>query len=243
MKGLKNFALDLLFPRRCLGCSEFLVESLPGYLCRPCRESISFQNGFACAFCLAPVAAGKTCPFCVREHHLDRLLVTASYEQKLVARILKILKYHFVKAITDDLAGLMIKYLKPKIDALVPKPGTAVVTAVPLARRRLNWRGFNQSEIIAQKIGQRFGWPADFEILRRRRHRRAQADIKDKNSRIKNVSGVFVCSGSPAISGKRILLVDDIATTGSTLDDCARALKAAGAAEVIGFVFARGKLK
>lgn len=259
MEGLKKFALDLLFPRRCLGCSEFLAENLPRYLCRSCWKSISFQNGFACAFCLAPVVRAKTCPFCIKGHYLDRFLVTTSYELKLVEKTLKILKYHFVKDVAEDIADLMIKYLKPKIEALALKPGEAVplslnakryplnaalvVVAVPLARRRLNWRGFNQSEIIAQKISQYFGWPADFEILKRSRHCRAQADIKDKNSRIKNVSGIFVCSKPRAVSGKQILLIDDVATTSSTLDDCARALKTAGASEVVGFVFARGKPK
>ncbi len=243
MGGLKKFALDLLFPRRCLGCLEFLVDDSPKYLCRPCWRSVSFQTGFACAFCLAPVAAGKICPFCIKDHHLDRLLVTAGYESKLVERVLKVLKYRFVKDAADDIADLMAKYLKPKIETLNLEPEAVVITAVPLHRRRLNWRGFNQSEIIARKIARHFGWPASFEILRRNRRRRAQADIKDKDSRIKNVSGIFVCPEPRAVSGKRVLLLDDIATTGSTLNDCARALKAAGASEVIGFVFARGKLK
>ncbi|MEK7506911.1 MAG: ComF family protein [Patescibacteria group bacterium] len=254
MNKLKYFFWDLLFPRSCLGCLELLGDLSDSHLCPVCRATIKFKSGFACAFCSAPVINGRTCPFCLAAraptqrdvplHYLDYLFVAATYEEPLVEKMLKTLKYQYVRSLAEEVAGVMIKYFEKKIAATPIFDFTSpLVVPVPLHRRRLNWRGFNQSELIAQKIAAHFSWPLNTEILKRAKYNRPQADIKDRASRIQNASGIFSCQKPEAISGKLALLIDDIATTGSTLDDCARALKGAGAVEVIGFVFARGDLK
>lgn len=240
MPTFKDHFLDIIFPRHCLGCDILLDGESLSYICRFCLNSISFTAGFACAFCKSPVRAGKTCVYCVKDHHLDQLLVTASYENPLVEKILKTMKYRFVQSLTENVAELMIRYFKKTAKQLENK-NSIVIVPVPLHRQRFNWRGFNQAEIVALKIGEYFGWLVITDVLKRIRNPRPQADIDDRLSRIKNMRGVFGTTDSDSLVGKTILLIDDISTTGSTLNDCARALKGAGAKEVIGFVFARGR--
>lgn len=242
MSTLKGQLLDIIFPRRCLGCNIILGEEISSYVCKGCLKTITFKNDFACAFCKSPVKNGKTCPYCIKNHFLDRLLVATSYENQLVEKILKTMKYRFVASLAKDISCFMIRYLNKRLVARLGfnKVSTMVVP-VPLHFRRLNWRGFNQAEVMAEKICDFFGWPIMAKDLQRRYNRKPQADVADKFLRIENAENLFEFQDRKAIAGRIILLIDDISTTGSTLNDCARALKGAGAKEVIGFVFARNK--
>ncbi|MDO8676437.1 MAG: phosphoribosyltransferase family protein [Candidatus Azambacteria bacterium] len=249
MPTLKEQILDIVFPRHCLGCDILLGDESRSYVCRSCLKTISFTKGFACAFCKSPVKNGKTCPYCIKDHFLDRLLVATSYENPLIEKMLKTMKYRFVVSLADDIAGLMIKYLKKRLaNNPVFDGNTMMVIPVPLHFKRLNWRGFNQAEIVSVKIAEHFCWPMITNALKRRRNPKPQTNMPDKFSRIENAKNLFLLN---PIYGDRktidfskitVLLIDDISTTGSTLNDCARALKGAGAKEVIGFVFARGKI-
>ncbi len=240
MPTLKNWFLDLLFPRRCLGCEIWLSDNDDSHVCSACLAGIKMKNDFACAFCSSPVVEGKTCPFCRADHSLDRLFVATSYENPLVEKIIKTMKYRFVRSLAGDMAGLMAKYLERRFSlGFNIAHDSIVVVPVPLHRRRLNWRGFNQAEIIGNNIGSHFKLNFQNLLVRIRNHI-PQAQISDRQSRIANAAGISKCMKSELVQGKIVLLVDDVTTTGSTLDDCARALKAAGAKEVIGFVFARG---
>ena len=241
MKTIRKWVLDIFFPRKCLGCASLLREEALSYVCAQCLKKIPLAAGFACAFCNSPVRAGKTCPYCVRNHSLDHLLVTSSYENPLVEKIVKTLKYRFVASLAEDMAGLMARYLKKKAAWLVDTKGIIVVP-VPLHYSRLNWRGFNQAEIIGSNIAKSFDWQLATDAIKRICNQKPQADMPDRLSRIKNMHKAFKCTSSDSLINKAILLIDDVSATGSTLNDCARALKDAGARQVIGFVFARGRL-
>ena len=255
MPSLKEQLLDIIFPRRCLGCDILLGKERQSYVCRPCLKTIPFTKSFACAFCKSPVKNGKTCPYCIGDHFLDRLLVITSYENPLAEKMLKTMKYRFVASLADDIAGLMIKYLKKGMTAKLGfNSQSSLVIPVPLHFKRLNWRGFNQAENIGRQISDCLELDFAANALQRVKNKKPQAEMPDQYSRIKNAQNVFKISPiyqsstlidypqgrKNTITGKTILLIDDISTTGSTLDDCARALKGAGAKEVIGFVFARG---
>lgn len=232
--------MDLLFPRRCLGCGILLSGDNESHICSACLAGIKMKNDFACAFCSSPVVAGTTCPFCRTNHFLDRLFVAASYENPLAEKIIKTMKYRFVRSLADDMAGLMVKYLERRLSSgfNIDRNSTLIVP-VPLHRRRLNWRGFNQAEIIGNNVGSYFKLNFQNLLVRTRNHV-PQAQINDRRSRIANAAGDFKCTKPESVQNKTVLLIDDVATTGSTLNDCSRALKAAGAKEVIGFVFAKG---
>ncbi|MBX4211624.1 MAG: hypothetical protein KW806_02415 [Candidatus Yanofskybacteria bacterium] len=112
------------------------------------------------------------------------------------------------------------------------------VIPVPLHYRRLNWRGFNQAELLAKQIARYFKLPLETSTLTRIRSTEPQAFITDRDDRIKNTQDIFACSGT--ITASSILLIDDICTTGATLNECARVLKVRGAQRVSALVVARG---
>ncbi len=242
---LRDTILDIIFPRKCIGCNLLLENKLPAYFCRECINSINLLGKTACAFCLAPVVNGKTCQFCIKKHYLDRLLVAASYDNPLVERSIKTMKYRFIKLLASDISELMSKHLKNQNSVEISKnPREYLVVPVPLHRQRFNWRGFNQAEVISANLSKELNLNLETNLLIRKTGSRPQAEISDRYSRIQNIKGIFQINKDMASSAKdkKIILVDDVSTTGSTLDDCARALKECGVKEVIGFVFARGKI-
>lgn len=242
MPTAKNFILDLLFPRHCLGCSLLITDFSDNQLCPACQATIPFKSEFICAFCGSPVVLGRTCQFCRKNYQLDRLWVATVYETPLVEKMIKTIKYRFVKSLTTNVSEIMIKYLDKKVlPSTEFNPSALLVTAVPLHKRRLNWRGFNQSDIFAQNISQHFNWPFSLELLKRNRYKKPQAEIENRLERLKNMENVFQCLKPDQVRNRKVIVVDDISTTGSTLNDCARALKGAGATEVIGLVFARNR--
>ncbi len=240
MHTLKSWLLDLLFPRLCLGCDILLSDDGESRVCQTCVGGIKTRNDFACTFCNSPSAAGVTCPFCKTGRFLDRIFVAASYDNPLVEKMVKMMKYRFVGSLAETMAGFMAKYLERRfLSGFSVDHDSTLIVPVPLHRRRLNWRGFNQAEIIGRGIGAHLG--LDFQdILARKRNHAPQAQTSDRQARIANAAGIFKCVKPELARDKIIFLIDDVATTGSTLDDCARALKETGAREIIGFVFAKG---
>ena len=239
----KIFFFDLLFPRRCLGCAELLSDYSAAQLCRPCWKQLEFKGDFACAFCSAPVVLGKTCPFCRRDgRQLDRLLVAADYNEPLVEKSLKAFKYKFVRSLGEDIAHWLCSYLeKNNLLVRVFAEDIPLLVPVPLHRRRLNWRGCNQSALLAESIAKYFNWPLQTDLLKRSRNQPPQAEIKNRLERVQRMQGMFSCTSSAAVTNKTVLLLDDVSTTGSTLEDCARALKGAGAKAVVALVLARNR--
>lgn len=240
---IKNWLLDFVFPPTCVGCKTLISDQWystnshrPG-ICPACLGKIKFQNHFSCAFCQATVINGLTCPFCRRDYALDQLLVTASYEQSLVKQAIKSFKYQFMAGLGEDLGTLMAVYLKKQLDRDVIQLTNIVVVPVPLSKSRLRWRGFNQAELLAQSIGRTLGLEVN-NLLQRHKNSRPQAETESRTDRMINVAGAFSVIPSEATT-KNILLIDDLSTTGSTLENCAKALKTAGAKKVTGFVFAR----
>ena len=121
--------------------------------------------------------------------------------------------------------------------------GNPLLVPIPLHKKRLNWRGFNQSEILAEKIYGFYGLQVG-NILTRNKNIKPQADIEDRENRMNNIKDSFACSaninGRPACVGRNIILVDDICTTGATLNECAKVLAANGAGKISALVVARG---
>jgi|SRR3989344_132885 len=233
--SIRDFLLDLIFPTTCLGCKKFSQTNI----CLLCRETIKLQNGFSCAFCRAPVVNGMTCPFCRRDHDLNQLIVALSYDQPLVKNSIKAFKYSFVQSLGKELAPLMAIYLERVLKNNAIKLENVVLVPIPLAATRLRWRGYNQSEILAREIGHYFQLPVLEGLLSRKKNTKPQVDIKNRNERIENVKDAFVCHQPAVVRGRNIILIDDLSTTGSTLEQCATVLKTTGANKISGFVLAR----
>lgn len=219
MFDLKKFFLDLFFPISCLGCQE------PGqWLCPKCLGKIKINFSQNCHQ--------------VDNNFLDGVWVAADYKQALVQELLKNFKYNFIVDVNDILAGILVKFLDFKIrqgeisefDLFIP---------VPLSRKRKNWRGFNQSGILAEKISKNFSWEFNSDLLYRKYHTCPQVGLKAEE-RKNNLRGIFRVKDGHLLKNKKVLLIDDVLTTGTTLLECAKTLKMSGAKEVWGLVIAKG---
>lgn len=129
------------------------------------------------------------------------------------------------------MAELMAAYLKAN-----PLPGEVLV-AVPLHTQRVRERGYNQSYLLARELSSRTGLDLCDPLIRSR-YTISQTKTANVTERRKNVSAAFLCN-DPVVKGRRVILIDDVVTSGATLDECARMLKGAGALSVWGFTFAR----
>jgi ComF family protein len=237
---MKKLLLDIFFPISCLGC-----KTDETWLCEKCFSEIKILASQVCPLCENVLTRqGKLCPSCKRQRksHFDCLVVATSYENPFVKQMIHALKYRFVEDLAEPLARLLTKSLLqneiPLPDCLVP---------VPLHPRRLRWRGFNQSLLIAQKVSEGLAPLLKIEILQileRRRHNRPQMEIKKYQDRLDNVKGIFHPQNKALnLKNKTVLLLDDIATTGATLEECARVLKEKGAKKVYAAVIARQTIK
>ncbi len=231
-----HWILDLVFPIRCLGCGCFDT-----YLCTHCRPDIPTHIAQECIGCARTVQKGQTCVFCAKEWAVDQLFVATDYKNSLVQKLIKTLKYRFVSDIANYLAPIIMQSLKKAHQS----NGTNIfsdnplIVPVPLTAHRERWRGFNQAQLLAQRIADAHQLSCASNILTRTAHTSPQAEIENRDQRLTNVSSAFVCENL-TVSGRTVLLVDDVCTTGATLNACARVLKQKGVAKVIGLVVARG---
>ncbi|MEK7616164.1 MAG: phosphoribosyltransferase family protein [Patescibacteria group bacterium] len=156
--------------------------------------------------------------------------------------MVKALKYRFVQVVASDIGAIMATYFEQRASLIGLDPKNLTISSVPLHPRRLRWRGFNQAKLIANAIGKELGLSVRHDLLKRTVYKSPQADIEDRVERIKNAENIFAVGPLVAVRPltRTVLLVDDVATTASTLNNAARVLKDAGAKNVIGFVFARG---
>jgi len=142
------------------------------------------------------------------------------------------LKYRNLRALAQPLARLLRDYLADN-----PLPADVLVP-VPLHSKRLSKRGYNQSHRLARELGKRMNVPVVDDCLFRQRHTSPQTRTSSAEERQRNIASAFACH-TDNLRDKRVLLIDDVATSGATLDACAAALKAAGASSVWGLVLAR----
>ena len=212
------------------------------YLCSSCFKKIKFKIEPECTFCSARSINGQTCPFCREEHYLDFLWAASDYQEPIIKKTLWSFKYRFIPQLKIPLSCLTAAYLRQKkLDKFLENYRQQILLIpIPLHWRRLNWRSYNQSELLAEEIAKEFNLKIESNILTKSKHQKPQAELKDKEERIKNAKNIFACTRSDLVQDKVIILVDDISTTGSTLDEAARILKEAGAEKVIGLVVAKG---
>lgn len=234
-QGLSNLAAKLLNrgPRFALGGVPVCVlcgATAEGMgLCGGCEAALPRLPPERCPTCAMPSARGLTCGRClVHPPALERVEAAVAYAFPIDG-LVQTLKYRHHLAVATVLGHLLAVAVK---DACRPE----LVFAVPLGEQRLRERGFNQSLEIARVAGRILGLPVEAHAIRRVRDTPPQTALPFKE-RAKNVRRAFVCDVD--LAGKRVAIVDDVLTTGASLDACARALRKAGAAAVTGWVAAR----
>ena len=224
---LNSIALDLLFPKRCVGCGR---EG--EFICDFCRHSIDRIFPPICPRCGRPQPGGVLCPSCISwQTAIDGIRSPFCFNG-IIREAIHQLKYRNLRALSGQLAG----YLR---DFLIDYPLTVdLIVPVPLHPKRLKERGYNQSALLARDLGKFTGLPVAGNSLIRRQHTLPQAKTVSVTERRKNVAGIFHCEDI-IIKNKQVLLIDDVSTSGATMDACARALKDAGADSVWGLALAR----
>ncbi len=202
----------LLFPTYCVGC-----QRLGPFLCNNCRELIEFYVGEV-ELQLEPL-------------YLDSVAV-ATYYQYPIDLLIQTMKYRSVKEIAPFLGDLLFQ--------TVIIPYSDLITFVPMPSHRQRWRGFNQAELIAAKIGQQTLTPV-LPLLQRSKQLTPQATQGSRADRLRHQHNtISLAKKTTPLQGKIILILDDVLTTGSTLNECAKVLKNEGAAEVHALVVAHG---
>lgn len=215
MQALASFyklCLYLLFPPHCVGCSRWGT-----YLCPACYEDLHFYS-LPLTLKLDPCS-------------LDHVFAVGNYQEPL-SSLIHVYKYKGVKEVGGVIARLIYHSTAvPEVEAL---------TFVPLHPQRLAERGFNQSQLIAEELSNLMKIPC-VDLLQRIRYTTTQASVKDRKERLTHLHNCFALQ--PDVSKPlpaSVLLIDDVTTTGTTLNECARVLKAAGVKTVVGLTIAHG---
>lgn len=231
MNNIVDFLLDFIFPKHCVGCAQ---EGT--WLCEDCKSKIIIIKARTCPKCKRLSVNGKLCANCRATSNLTGVIVAAHYKDGPLKEAIHYFKYEGIFDLKNHLGQLLLNCLKDKKFQC-----NFNLIAVPLHWKRFNERGFNQSELLANTVAQQTGLPVIKNYLVRKKYHIAQMKLSKKD-RQTNISGAFAinCRKKTNLSGKNILLVDDVFTTGSTLEECARVLRQQGRVkEIWGLVLAK----
>lgn len=216
--------MQSLLPLSCLLCG---APSGAAMICAACETDLPWLPRDRCTVCALPLASGAVCGQCLqRPPRFDRVVAVFAYRFPVDA-LIHAFKYGRRLALARALGETLAQTVASDVDAIVP---------MPLAPQRLAERGFNQALEIARVIARRAGIPLAVHACRKVVETPPQAALPWKE-RAKNVRRAFVCDAD--LSGQRIAVVDDVLTTGATLNELARVLRKAGAREISGWVVAR----
>ncbi len=221
--------LDILFPKKCLNCG--LGDK---YICEKCIAKVSILNQI-CPYCEKSSIDGFTHVVCRKKFRLEGVFSLWRYEGVIRTAILN-LKYKFATQIACELSYLMVSRLK-KFPFFSEK---IILVPVPIYWLRENFRGFNQSQLIGKIVSKNLNWIFYSDILFRQKLRQPQTNL-DKDERRENIKGVFLINKKyqEFIKDKKVVLFDDVYTTGSTLKEASKILKKGGAKVVFGLTIAR----
>lgn len=216
--------IQAALPGNCVLCG---ASGCRARLCEGCEAALPRLPRARCEVCALPLTAGRSCGSCLEKAPAyDSVTAAYAYAFPLDA-LVQAYKYRGDLSLAPLLAARLVRAVVAQVDAIIP---------IPLAPARLRERGFNQAHELARHVGRALGLPVLAAACRKVNETPPQAALPWKE-RARNVRGAFVCDLD--LAGKRIAVVDDVMTTGATLNELARNLKRAGAAQVSGWVIAR----
>lgn len=228
-----EFVLELLFPARCAGCARYLPkETAKQALCDSCLASTTIHDTLLCIICRARLADEKR--VCHKDAPL-RLAAIGRYREPAISSLITGLKYRRHTVALSAIDILIGAYLKTTGFTF----NEHVIVPIPLHFTRQRHRGFNQSLLIAERLAARLRLPLITDELIRINSTLPQAQTKNIKERRNNLARCFALNGKQSLTNRKIILVDDVCTSGTTLIEAANTLKQAGAKEIIGFTVAQ----
>jgi competence protein ComFC len=245
LSGAGDALVSVFFPAGCRLCARVLLRASPVPICEECLGSFPALGGAGCETCGQPLATwslsgaeaarsaeGLLCPECQsRTYGFDRARSYALYKGSIVPAIM-LLKFERVEPLGRWFAARLLQVAQREAIS------ADVVVPVPLHRQRQRERGYNQAELVAKPLARKLGLPYRAVLLTRTKPR-PDKHILSLEERWDSVRGAFATRPGSKVDNLRVLLVDDVMTTGATLDACAKALRGAGAKSVIGLTVAR----
>lgn len=216
--SLKNFLLDLLFPKKCYGCGYDNI-----WLCQKCLANLKLYEGEV------PRAL----------NNIRDLIIAGEYKDKVLSDLITAFKFGFNKELVVPLFIFLKSALDKKIliDNLSGKLWQDIlIIPIPLHKKRKKWRGFNQSELIARELSNYYGWPLSLDLVKIK-NTSTQVELSE-DKRLNNLKEVFKWIGEPIT--QTILLIDDVITSGATINEAEITLKNAGATRIIKVAIAKG---
>jgi len=235
----KEFLLDLFFPKFCLGC-----QKEGAYLCDDCRSLLDIAEYNYC-LCdtkpqrLPPDSKSGKCQRC-QDKKLSGLFFALPYKEKALTRkLIYQFKYQpYLKDLAETLASILIEHFIISGKNTDEVWENSVLIPVPLDKNKLKSRGYNQSEELAKELSKILKIPVISNNLVKIKSTKPQMELS-KSEREKNLAGVFEIKNPAEFTGKKIFLVDDVYTTGCTMQECAKILKENSAKQIWGIALAR----
>lgn len=243
MRKFFDDVINFILPAKCRTCNEALSSLKEKYICKECFSRIDFIIPPYCDKCGKILVESfnevekpicKECQTLKRHFHQARV---ASVYEGILRESIHIFKFEKKIGIHKPLGNLLVNYLKEyqrdlisQIDFIIP---------VPLHRKRLRARGFNQAQLLSSHIEEYFNIPLHLD-LKRIRFTAPQMNL-GREERLQNIKGAFEIKNHNSITDKQLLLVDDIFTTGATVNECSKVLMKAGAKQVFVLTLARGR--
>lgn len=240
LKKLYNSALDLLFPEEgvCFYCDKYYEEVKEDHVCSECRDKLIFINEDKCPVCGKPAYHGNSlqrCSYCINKTFYFKKAISPLEFTGLLRKSIYRYKYeskpYFYKSFGEFMINAFKKENIGSIDLIVP---------VPLHRVRKAERGYNQAELLAKYLSSKLSIPLDNRNLIRTKSTIIQNRLL-RHEREENIKGAFKIKDNGVFKDKRILLVDDIFTTGATVNECSKVLRECGANEVYVITIATGR--
>ncbi len=223
--------LSLFFPKKCLSCGKS-----GGYVCKECISKVKFASNI-CPLCRYFSALGKTHPSCKIFTPLDGLLVIWKFDG-VIRKAIHAIKYRFAYSVSEELAPIIAKVVVERFSSSFDS--NWMLVPIPLHKKRENWRGFNQSDLLGVGVAKALGCKFDSNILVRSVATKPQVE-QGKKERLRSIRGIFAVNKKKISRYKdtKIIVFDDVWTTGSTISEATKVLKKAGAREVWGMAVAR----
>ncbi len=236
---MKAILLNLFFPVNCASCGGYVNLTSEYGICRECVSEIAPVYSCGCRFCGSPVdSKTEFCRICAANQSYIDDFYTAFYYEGTVRNIIKKYKYgnarYVEKLLVDYLVNLFNKYIQER-------EKNRIVVPVSLHRRKLKERGFNQSEALAARLSKALRLKTVPRAIIRTRNTEPQY-TKNRQERFSNVKNAFSASRK-LCAGKDIVLLDDVSTTGATIQQAAAALRSAGAKRITAVTVAHGRLR